>query len=283
MSANVVEVRLKPLKESKARLEPEMRAILRRRRGVDDDVMQPIGVRWRTEEWDAPLDLRVLRPRAIDLRKLWKLTKQKEPPGIAATLGPSRPILLNHLLTPFPLDGKPPVSVWGLGYEFVVRGIDDFQKVDVNTVSVVPDDKVVRFGKLKQEVNLGLKLGGELGIPDVALSALNLGTSVSLSGASMSASTDQNFQFSVKLDVTLRKVVGAGVGNGGAMWRLFRQDEALDRPHPLLQTVLVPEGSKKLHCIIKTWAKQAGFLGTRWGAKFWNYQDQEFEIDLTAY
>jgi hypothetical protein len=107
-----------------------------------------------------------------------------------------------------------------------------------------------------------------------------LGPLVTLSGASVRASTDQSFQFSVGLSITLRKVVGAPVGIGGAMWKLYRQDEPLDQPHALLQTVLVPEDATSIRCTVKTWAKQAGILGTRWGARFWKYDDQQFEISL---
>ena len=32
--------------------------------------------------------------------------------------------------------------------------------------------------------------------------------------------------------------------------------------------------------VMKAWAKQAGWLGTRWGARFWSYEDQPFEISL---
>lgn len=226
--------------------------------------------------WDPPFDLRVLRPRAIDLRKLWRLTKQPEPPGIAASLGSRRPILLNHLITPFPNDGSVPGRVWGLGYEFVTHDLD------ASTVSVVPDDEVMEIGKVGQSIDLGLELGGKVGIPEVGLPQTSTGPTVSLSGASLRAATNQRFQFALEMRITLRKVIGAGVGIGGAQWKLYRQNEPIDQPHPLLQTILIPEDAKSIRCTIKTWAKQAGILGTRLGARFWPYQDQEFEISLTG-
>lgn len=228
------------------------------------------------QDWDEPFDLRVNRPRAIDLRKLWALTKQPEPPGITASLGPNIPILVEHVITPFPVNGKAPGKVWALGYEFVPHD------VDANTVSVMPNDEVVEIGKIGQEVDFGIELGGKIGVPDSALTALAAAPAVSLTNASLRASTNQRFQFSLQMKLTLRKVVGAGFGVGGAQWKLYRQDEAIDKPHALMQTLLVAEGTKSIRCTVRSWAKQAGFLGTRLGAKFWQYPDQTFEISLAG-
>jgi hypothetical protein len=266
------EVQLQPEKGTEAELDQELNKIIRAKQVVE--YMSPVSAYGTGDEWDAPFDLRVLRPRAVDLRKLWQLTGQSEPPGIAATLGSRRPLLINHVLTPFPVDGRTPGRVWGLGYEFVAHDID------ANTVSVVPDDEVMEIGKVAQSVDLGLELGGKVGIPAVALPQTNMGPTVSLTGASLRAATSQQFQFALQLRITLRKVIGAGVGIGGAQWKLYRQNEPIDQPHPLLQTLLVPEEARSIRCTIKTWAKQAGRLGTSWGARFWPYPDQEFEINL---
>ncbi|HUS29393.1 MAG TPA: hypothetical protein VMZ53_12830, partial [Kofleriaceae bacterium] len=201
---------------------------------------------------------------------------QAEPPGITASLGPRIPILLQHVITPFPVDGKAPGKVWGLGYEF------EPHDVDANTVSVAPDDEVLKIGQIGQEVEMGVELGGKIGVPQGALSALAAAPAVSLTNASLRASTSQSFQFSLHLKLTLRKLVGAGFGAGGAQWKLYRQDEPIDKPHTLLQTLLVAEGTKSIKCSVRTWAKQAGFLGTSLGAKFWPYPDQAFEISLAG-
>ncbi len=231
----------------------------------DEDVM---------EHWDSPFDLRVNRPRAIDLRKFWALTNNPVPPEIEAALGPNIPILINHVITPFASGGMRPKKVWGLGYEFMPA------ETNINTVSVLPNDEVMKIGSLDQNVELGLQVGGGVGIPKEALQIIQNTPSLSLSGAELQASNDTKFQISLHLAITLRKIVGAPVGVGGAKWNLYRRDERLDRPHALLQTVLVGEGITKIKCKVKTWAKQAGWLGGNWGAKMWPYEDQEFEISL---
>jgi len=267
------EVCLHPQTATEQDLDGPLKEIIQAQEQLES--MCPVSALDLRADWDPPFDLRVLRPRAIDLRKLWRLTKQPEPPGIAASLGARRPILLNHLVTPFPIDGSIPGRVWGLGYEFVVHDLD------ASTVSVVPSDEVMEIGKVGQSVDLGLELGGKVGIPSVELPQTS-GPTVSLSGASLRASTNQRYQFALEMRITLRKVIGAGVGIGGAQWKLYRQNEPIDQPHALLQTILVPEDAKSIRCTVKTWAKQAGFLGTRVGARFWPYQDQDFEVDLTA-
>jgi len=226
------------------------------------------------ENWDPPFDLRVVRPRAVDLRTLWERTGQEVPPHIAAALGPQRPVLLHHTVTPFPPNGKSPVSPWGLGYEFVVHD------VDANTESVLPNDQVLQIARVGQNVELGLEFGGTVGIPEEALELVTAVPAVSLTGAQVTASTNQKYSFALSMMITLRKVIGAPVGVGGAQWKMYRQDERLDRPHPLIQTLLVPEKVKTIRCTIRTWAKQAGFFGSRIGEKFWRYDDQNFSVDV---
>ncbi len=223
-------------------------------------------------DWDAPFDLRVMRPRAVDLRKLWQLTGKREPPEIAATLGPRRPILLNHAVTPFPVDGQRPGGVWGLGYEFIPH------EIDASTVSVVPSNEVLQIGTVGSRVELGLDLSGKIAVPDKLLAA-GSGLSVALTGASLHAATHLSFQFGLQLHITLRTIIGAPVGVGGAQWKFYRQNEPLDQCHPLLQTLLVPEDAQSIHCTIRTWAKQARWLRKE---RFWPYADQVFEISLAS-
>jgi hypothetical protein len=227
-------------------------------------------------QWEPPFDLRVIRPRAVDLRQLWKATGQPVPPTIEATLGPKRPILLSHVITPFAQNGRSPRGVWGLGYEFILHGSDG------NTESVMPNNEVLKIGQVGQTIDLGLGLSGEIGLPTTKLQSLSNIAGISLPGARITAATDQRFHFELNFSLTLRKVVGAPVGIGGAVWKMYRQDERLDCPHSLLQTLLLPEKTKQIKCTIKTWAKQAGFFGTRIGEKFCEYPDIDFNIDVSS-
>ncbi len=242
------------------------------------------------DSMEAPFDLRVTRPRAVDLRKLWELTGQPLPPIFAATLGPRRPILLQHSVTPFPPDGSSPGGVWGLGYEFVAHDID------ANTEGVAPNDELLTVAHISQKLHVALKaggaasaseavlgvgLGGSIGVPEGNLSLASSAAEVNLPGMQIAATTDQRFHFAVRLGITLRKVVGAPVGMGGAQWKMYRQDEQLDRSHTLLQTVLVPEGAREMRCTIKTWARRATWLGALLGQRHWKYDDQIFCVNLT--
>lgn len=225
---------------------------------------------------EPPFDLRVNRPRALDLVRLWRIWKQPVPPEIEASLGPRTPILLNHVVTPFPADGKLPGGVMALGYEIFLHD------GSANTVSVAPSDELLRLGSVGQEVELGLDLSGAVSVPAAALPATASAPSFSLGGASLRATTSTTVQFALRLPLTLRKLVGAPVGSGGAVWKIYRQDEPLDRPHTLLQTLLVDAPAGALRCTVKAWVARAGLLGTRIGQKTWRYADQEFTISLAG-
>jgi hypothetical protein len=227
------------------------------------------------EDWDAPFDLRVARPRAVDLAKLWASQGGSPDAALAAAPSGMRPILLNHVITAFPRDGLPPGRVWALSYEFVLHDIPRAE-----TVAVAPSNVLLRFGGLYQKVSLGFDLGGQLIVPDAMREAIEATSTISLSGASIALATEQRYQFEVSLDTSLRKVVGAPVGVGGALWKMYRQDEPLDAPIPLLQTLLVPADTKELRCTVQCSAVRAGLLGSRWGARFWPYADQEFTVYL---
>jgi hypothetical protein len=255
-------VQLKPGGEQvDAALDPEFLEIAEKNAATS---RAPISASSRGDDWDAPFDLRIARPRAVDLRALWGKQNRPEPADLTAALGPKRPILLTHVMTPFPRDGNAPARVWSLGYEIVILD------VDADTVGVAPSNEVFKIADLGQSVDLAIDFGGRFGIVEEPLR----------SGMALRAVTSQRFLFKVSMQITLRKVVGAPVGNGGAVWKMFRQNEQLDQPHTLLQTVLFAENATSLRCTVKTWAKQAGWLGTRWGARLWSYEDQPFEISL---
>lgn len=239
--------------------------------------IRPIGQnRGGGDDWDAPLDVRVSRPRAVDLETFWRSTNQKVPPVIAASLGRRKPILINHVITPFAKDGRLPANVWALGYEFIAKDIE------ADTVAVLPNDDVLKVGTVGQEMSFGLDLAGGVALPEGSALEEQDGPSISLTGARLRAATHQAFHFSLRLELTFRRVVGAPTGIGGAAWKMYRQNERLDRSHALLQTVLVDEGAQHLDCSVRVWATQAGVLGTGWGAKFWPYADQDFRVDLRS-
>lgn len=224
--------------------------------------------------WDNPIGLAVASPVAVDLRQVWRASGNPEPPVVQAALGPQIPVLLCHVVTPIAAPRKRPARVWSLGYEFVPRDSSSL------TVSVVPSDDVLLIGSISQEVSLGLDFHGKIGVPQTLLQPLPGASPFQVGGAHLSASTDQKFGLSLKMRITLRKVVGAPHGNGGAVWHMYRQDERLDRPHALFHTILVPHELRELNCTIRTWATQAGWFNTGIRAKSFTYDDAEFTVSL---
>ena len=224
--------------------------------------------------WDAPIDLRTTNPQAYDLIAFYERAGQEVPKEISAALGRKRPVLLKHILTPFPADGQFPKNVWALGYEFVP------EDNTMNTRAVIPNDEIATVGKISQDVSLGLKLNGEIGVPEKTIEVLNSVPGLALTNAKLEASTDQNFQLNLHLSLSFRKVIGAPVGTGGAMWKMYRQDERIDGSHALYQTVLMDEDVSEVSCTVKTWAKQGGWLGLSFGAELWRYDPVNFTISV---
>lgn len=124
-----------------------------------------------------PFDLEVIKPRAVDVRKLWALTGQEVPAEIQAAVGARVPILLHQGLTPFHPAGAPKRGVWGLGYEIRVNDLD------ASTVSLAPTSRSHEVGQVVQKAQLGLGVGGALAVPDTALTALRDIPGVTLEGS----------------------------------------------------------------------------------------------------
>ncbi len=223
---------------------------------------------------EGPFDLRVILPRALDLTRVWKAAGKPVPTELDAILGGAKiPVLLNHGLTPFPHDGTLPRGVWGLGYEFELRS------PVAHTISLVPDSQALTVADIQQDVQLGLDIGGKIALPAVELPVTGPVPGVSLTGARLEASTQQSMALSLRMKITLRKILAGPFGAGGAKWNLYRQDERLDQFHPLLQTITVPAGTTSLHAVVRTWATRKKLFG---GREFWPYPDQEFEISLAG-
>ena len=81
------EITLKHGAEGRAQLDPELLTIVERK----ESALSPMSERGGGEDWDAPLDLRVARPRVTDLRAVWDATGEKAPLKLAGALGSQRP------------------------------------------------------------------------------------------------------------------------------------------------------------------------------------------------
>jgi hypothetical protein len=219
-------------------------------------------------------DVEIVRPRAVDVRKLARLTGGAVPSDIDAALGGRVPVLLYHGMTPFNRKGRSPQEVWGMGYEVKLA------KGDGDTHSIAPQTQILKVGEWKQKFNVGISAGGTLGVPTVATTALAVVPGFELEGAKVQASTDQQFALMLGIELNFLEVQAGPESPGGARWNLYRQHERLDRFQPLFQTILVRPGVKSLDVTIQTWVRRAGFLGTSLGAREWVQKPVRHTVSL---
>lgn len=219
-----------------------------------------------------PYDVEVVRPRAIDIRRLYALVGKPLPDDIQATLGPRRPLLVCHGLTPFHRPGARVSSIWGLGYEARLSGVDGA------TVALFPESETVRVGTLEQSVQVSVGAGGALDVPKEALQLASAVPGIEITGAELSATTSSRLALALSLTLTLRAVEAGPVGAGGVRWNIYRQKERLDRYQPLFQTLLVRESERELGFRLRTWIRSHGVLGL--GAKQWTSEWQEVKVPL---
>ena len=156
---------------------------------VEDDTIQSLAEeieddeeRGGSESDAAPFDLGIPEPRAIDLRKLWKLAGQKPDAQILAALGPNVPVLLSHSITAFPVGAGKPPRVWGIRYGSQLFGID------ARTVSVQPTTELLNVLTVGAEAELAIGLAGELSAPDAVGAAIEAVPGVALNDARVAAS-----------------------------------------------------------------------------------------------
>jgi hypothetical protein len=223
-----------------------------------------------TESNFAPFELGIPRPRAIDLRKLWKLGGKKPDETILAALGPSRPILLAHAVTAFPVGTGRPPRVWGIRYRSTVFG------TDADTVDLQPTTELLDLVEVDSKADIGITLGGKLSVLPRVTGALDQLPGVELNGASVGASTDQKAALRIQFTLSVPKVISGPDANGGAAWQLFAQDRRLEGHQAMLQTLLVPKAAKRLRVEIVSSVAAAGWFGPR----EWRYETASFDVPL---
>lgn len=222
---------------------------------------------------DAPFNLGMPAPRAIDLRKLWKLAGKEPDPMITAALGPRVPVLLSHAVTAMPRPGRKPARVWGLGYKV------ELHDVAAHTVDVQPATDLLEVARVGTEATVEIGLDGSLEVPQAASEALSAIPGVTLSAAKISAGLQQNAKLSISFTLSVPRVIsGAGDGHGGAEWNLYAQDRRLEGQQALLHTLLLPKGVKRLRLSVTGWVREAGLFGP----KQWLFETASFEVDLQS-
>jgi hypothetical protein len=219
-------------------------------------------------EPEFPLDLRLARPRALDILKLYALAGQAVPGPIAAALGERLPILLVHGMTAFQRPGERPRGIWGMGYDVQVD-------VDADTVAVEPGTAHFEVGSINQQMLLKVSASGAL---DTGLLGAGPALPIALPGAQLHASTDQSFSLSLQYTLRVLKVQAGRVGAGGARWNFYEQDEPLDGEQTMFQSLMLRKETKAFRATVSSWVRSRGFLG--FGSVLWKSAPEEFDISL---
>lgn len=221
---------------------------------------------------NAPFSLAMPAPRAIDLRRLWKLAQKTPDPTIVAGFGRKFPVLLSHGVTAQPAPGRKPAKVWGMGYKV------ELFDVQADTVDVQPSTELLDIAKVGAEASVDIHLDGSLEVPKELQAAISTVPGVTLTAAKVGASINENAKLSISFTVSVPKVIsGPGDGFGGAEWSLYAQDQQIAGHQALLQTLLVPKGTKQLRVGITCWVREAGLFGR---PKEWLFDTASFTIDV---
>jgi hypothetical protein len=254
---------------------------------VDDDFLQEMAVEARKASGpvrrgggdatrglpsNAPFSLAIPAPRAIDLRRLWKLAKKEPDPMIVAGLGKKIPVLLSHGVTAQPTPGRKPAKVWGMGYKV------ELFDVQADTVDLQPSTELLDIATVGGEASVDLALDGSLQVPTDLQAVISTIPGVSLTAAKVGASVNENAKLSISFTISVPKVIsGPGDGYGGAEWNLYAQDKQIAGYQALLQTLLVPKATKRLQIGITGWVREAGLFGR---PKEWLFDTASFTIDV---
>jgi hypothetical protein len=219
---------------------------------------------------EAPFDLGLPEPRAMDLRRLWKLAGQQPDPQILAALGPKVPILLSHSVTAFPAGGGQPPRVWGIRYMSRLTGVDS------RTVAVQPTTELLDVITVGAEAEVEIGLGGELSVPHEIAAGLSQIPGVALNEARVSAGVTESAGLRIRFTISVPKVIAGPDAGGGAQWHLYAQDRRLDGHQALIQTVLVPRDTQRATMEVESAVAAAGWFGPR----EWRYETATFDLTL---
>lgn len=222
------------------------------------------------ESDERPFDLSIPEPRAMDLRVLWKLARKKPDPQILAALGPNVPILFSHAVTAFPIGAGRPPRVWGIRYGSSLFG------VDARTVSLQPTTELLDILKVGAEAELEVGLGGELAVPRDVTAVLSEVPGVTLNDARVGATVKESAKLRIRFTLSVPKVIAGADARGGAKWQLYAQDRRIDGHQALLQTLLVPKGTKRVRVDIVSSVAAAGWFGPRQ----WRFETESFDLAL---
>lgn len=217
----------------------------------------------------APVDLRIVRPRALDIAKLCALAGKPVGDEVIASLSGKIPILLCHGLTAFAAPGRSPPRLWGMGYEIEVDLAGD-------TIGIEPGTRFLEVARAQQTLSIGVTASGRLGVPAEGLAVA--GSPLPVAAAEIHASTDQQFSLALQFVLRCVKVEAGPFGAGGAKWNMYVQDEPLNGFQALYQTLLIKDRRPALRAKVTTWVRTAGLFGFH--ATQWTSNPIDYDVDL---
>ena len=131
-------------------------------------------------------------------------------------------------------------------------------------------------------MTFGLEVGGGFQVPQETLQLTAQIPGLSLTGASLHATTDQTFGLALECSFSLLEVQAGPVGAGGVRWNLYRGRERIDTYHPLFHTLRIPEGTRSLRLVVEAWVRRSGRFFGLGRARHWHYPAQEFEVSFAG-
>ena len=253
---------------------------------VEDELLLSLGGAQEFEYRDflipdekCPFDLEVAAPRAVDVAKLYKLWHQRIPATIEAALGPRFAVMLCHSITPFYCSGRRPIGVASLGYTITFKP----ENSGFRTASLFPESKLVNYGKIDTEIQLGLDAGGELAVPKETLALANTAVpGLNIAGAKINATTDVQLGIAIQCVFSFVQAQAGPVGEGGARWNIYKVGQRIDVNHTLLHTLLVPSTTMALHCKIASWVREPRRFFKWLKAREWKFPTVEYDISLDS-
>jgi hypothetical protein len=222
-----------------------------------------------------PFDVEVAKPRLISIEKLYALGGRAVPAQLQAGIGDGTPVLVCHGMTPFYKPGRRPTGVWGMGYR------SELNEPRCSSVAVFPESRKYDVIETSQVLSCGIKLGGEIGIPEAKEAERTHDVSgITITGATVRAMTDQQFGIVIKCRFSVLEIQAGPVGSGGARWNFYRSRESVESYQPLFQTIVVPRDVSVLTFKVETWIRRSGrFFGLVKG-RHWAYPPQTFDVAL---
>ena len=223
---------------------------------------------------DCPFEMGVARPQAYDVRQLHSIIDPMTTAQANSALGPKKPVLISHSVTPFYRPNVTPTGIWGMGYEVTLHDID------ASTISVFPASQMDEVARLRQDISIGLNVGGTLALTERSLDVLNEIPGLQMRGARITASSDQTFRICITMNWSTIHVQSGPVDCGGAKWNIYRTKERIDVTQTLLHTLLIPDNIISVDVTVRTWIRcpRRVFF---WNKPYqWTFPEKMFTLSL---